>query len=79
MAGGLADIFILLFVRTKLEIYNSLEQEVNTLIDRTLGAGKHQVSWAAQDRNGNKLSSGIYIYLLRASSFTKAMKMVLLR
>jgi predicted phosphodiesterase len=63
----------------KLKIYNSLGQEINTLADEYLGAGRHRIHWTAQDAHGDRLSSGIYTYLLQASSFVMAKKMVLLR
>ncbi|MCK6621332.1 MAG: metallophosphoesterase [Calditrichaceae bacterium] len=62
-----------------LKVYNNLGQEVTTLVSEALAAGRHRVVWNAEDVYGNRLPSGIYMSLLRASSFTKAVKMVLLR
>jgi len=58
----------------ELRIYNILGQEVVTLVDRPMQAGFHSVNF-----DGAKLSSGIYIYQLKAGDFVEAKKMVLMR
>ncbi|QQS35024.1 MAG: T9SS type A sorting domain-containing protein [Ignavibacteriales bacterium] len=45
-----------------LKVYNTLGQEVATLVNEIMGAGSHEVSFNAKD-----LSSGIYYYTLRVS------------
>jgi len=52
---------------------------VKTLIDDISSPGYHSVIWDGTDTLGNKVSSGIYIYQLHASEFTKSNKMMLLR
>jgi len=58
----------------QLKIYNSLGQEVATLIDGNAPAGFHKVKLDA----GN-LASGIYFYRLSAGTFTQMKKMMLIR
>jgi hypothetical protein len=60
------------FVRLK--IYNSLGQEVETLVDNNQKAGIHLVNFI-----GRGLSSGIYIYQLETSDFVSSRKMILLK
>jgi hypothetical protein len=60
--------------RVELKIFNSLGQLVSTLIDENRAAGSHSVSW---DASG--VASGVYIYQLRAGSFTDSKKMVLMK
>ena len=62
-----------------LRIFNTLGQEIRTLTDREYEAGLHRVRWDAEDNNGNVVSSGIYLYQLRAGGFSQIRKMTLLR
>ena len=57
-----------------LEIFNSLGERVIYLISEKMSAGVHQVSF-----NGNKFSSGIYLYRLTAGNFTETRKMFLIK
>jgi len=58
----------------KLEVYNLLGQKVATVVNGFLFAGSHTYQFDA-----SKLASGVYIYRLEAGSFTKTMKMVLMK
>ncbi len=58
----------------KLKVYNTLGQEVATLVDRTLGAGSHTAVFDARN-----LPTGVYIYRLTANNFTATKKMLLVR
>jgi spore coat protein A len=57
-----------------LKIYNSLGQEVGTLINQVVPAGNHEVQF---DATG--LSSGVYFYTLTAGSFVESKKMALMK
>ncbi len=57
-----------------LKIYNSLGEEVSTLIDKMENSGKHNIRF-----NGNNLSSGIYFYRLTAGKYNSIKKMILLK
>jgi hypothetical protein len=52
---------------------------VRTLVDRSLGAGRHHVEWEGRDGRGTPVSSGIYFYRLDAGGETITRKMVLLK
>ncbi len=64
----------------RIKIYNSLGQEIETLVDETQSAGYHEITWNA---SGN--ASGVYLYTIDAVSadgkgnFHSAKKLVLLK
>ncbi|MEO8232716.1 MAG: T9SS type A sorting domain-containing protein, partial [Ignavibacteriota bacterium] len=59
----------------KLSVYNIIGQEIAQLVSENKKAGHYQVNWNGSDNLGNKVSSGVYLYTLKASdrSFTKKM------
>jgi spore coat protein A len=57
-----------------LKIYNSIGQEVGTLINQIVPAGNHEVRF---DATG--LSSGVYFYTLTAGNFVDSKKMIVLK
>jgi hypothetical protein len=66
--------------RITIKIYNIMGQKVKTLIDGTMDAGRHQVSWNGKDDRGLKVSSGLYIYRMRTGEGKNlAGKMLLLK
>ena len=58
----------------KLEIYNSIGQEVKTLVNEELTAGSYRV-----DFNASGLPSGAYFYRLVTDSYVKTNKMILVK
>jgi len=63
----------------KLTIYNILGQRVKVLIDEIQDAGHKSVIWDGRDNDGREVASGIYFYKIKAESYQKTMKMVLLK
>lgn len=57
-----------------MKIYNSLGQEVSTVVNEFLNAGSYEVNF-----NAENLVSGMYIYKITAGSFTSTKKMLLLK
>jgi len=62
-----------------LEIFDILGRKVRTLISDPFPAGEHRVVWDGKNNFGDRVSTGVYIYRLRAGSFVKTNKMLLLR
>ena len=60
-------------------VFNILEQEVRTLVDKTKAAGTHQVVWDGTDHSGKQAASGIYFYKFQAGDYIEAKKMLLLK
>ncbi|MCF8242720.1 MAG: T9SS type A sorting domain-containing protein [Melioribacteraceae bacterium] len=63
----------------KLQIYDMLGREVNTLLNNEFESGEHNIVWDGTDNAGNKLSSGVYLYRLTAGNFIKSHKMIYLK
>jgi len=62
-----------------LKIYNVLGQEIKTLINDEQQPGNYQIIWDGTNNYNIRVSSGVYIYQIRAGSFVQAKKMILLR
>ena len=63
----------------KLTIYNLSGQLVRTLVSGQLSAGNHRVTWNATDDRGQRVASGIYLYVLKAGSVTIQKKLTLMK
>ncbi len=63
--------------KVSLKLYNVAGQLVRTLVNETMPAGNHTVTWDGSNSNGEKVASGIYFYKLNAGDFSKTMKMVM--
>jgi hypothetical protein len=62
----------------QLKIYNSLGQEVATLVNKNQSAGNYEIKFSASG-NGKELPSGVYIYRLTAGNFVASKKLILLK
>ena len=64
----------------RLEVFDLLGQRVRVLVAEALSAGEHQVLWDGRDELGARVSSGVYIYRLRAGGdFRQQRRMLLLK
>jgi hypothetical protein len=61
------------------KIYNTLGEEIRTLVEAEYDAGYHHVSWDGHNETGNPVASGVYFYKLEASAFSQLRQMILLR
>ena len=57
-----------------LKVYNTIGQEVATLVDESVAAGVHQATW-----NASSVPSGVYIYRLNTGSFLETKRMMLVK
>jgi hypothetical protein len=57
-----------------LGVYNTLGQQVATLVNGEMEAGYHEVRF-----NATKFASGVYFYRIQAGNFSQARKLLLLR
>ncbi len=63
----------------RLEVLNILGQHVRTVLDKTLTAGEHNVTWDATNDSGQSVATGVYLYRLVTDNFSSTRKMVLLK
>ena len=62
-----------------LRVYNLMGQEVTTLVDEILSAGRHRTKWNGNAIDGSRSASGVYFYQFIAGEFISTKKMILLR
>ncbi len=60
-------------------IYNILGQRIATIVNETMGAGSHVVTWNARNGNGVMMPTGVYFYRLSTPNFSAVKKMLLLK
>ena len=63
----------------KITIYNILGERLRMLVDDKQPAGNYAISWDGLDDRGFPVPSGSYLYRIKAGSFKKMRKMVLIR
>lgn len=63
----------------KLAIYNTLGQEVKTLVNQSQSAGFKTVTWDATNNAGQQVAGGVYLYRLEAGDVVITKKMSLLK
>ena len=63
----------------RFDIFNVRSQRIITLIEEYRDPGEHRVIWNGRDERGNRVSSGIYFYRLKAGKLTEQKKMILLK
>lgn len=66
--------------QVSLRIYNSLGQEIKTLLDQTdRSTGKHWIAWDGRDNGGLRAASGMYFYRLYVGNYVSTKRMILTR
>ncbi|KAA3662996.1 MAG: T9SS C-terminal target domain-containing protein, partial [Calditrichaeota bacterium] len=63
----------------KLTIFNTSGQLVYQLINASLSAGAHTAIWNANDMNGNRVASGLYVYRLETDGQILQKKLILMK
>jgi len=66
-------------VHVTIMIFNILGQHVTTLIDEKQLAGTYTIRWDGCDITGSPVSSGTYIYQMKANNFVSSKKMLILK
>jgi photosystem II stability/assembly factor-like uncharacterized protein len=63
----------------KITVYDLNGRQINEILQQTLAAGAHAITWNAVDQEGNPVGAGVYFYKLDAGNFTATRKMILLQ
>lgn len=63
----------------QLRIYDILGREVRTLVNDRHDAGRYTVTWDGMNNMGRQVSSGVYIYHLRAGDYVSTKKMIMMK
>ena len=62
----------------EIKVFNLLGAEVTTLVNEYKEAGKYSVEFSTENLSSN-IGSGVYFYTIKAGSFVKTMKMIVLK
>ena len=65
--------------KVNVTVYNILGNEIITLQNGELVAGRHSIQWNANNNQGQPVSAGVYIYTIEAGKFRQTKKMILLK
>ena len=65
--------------RIELKIFNTIGQEMITLVDGMQFAGTHTVRWNGTSSTGRVVPSGMYLCQMKASGFVETRKILLLK
>jgi len=65
--------------KVTIEIYNIKGQKVKTLMNDVKNAGYHSVIWDGKDDKGKNVTSGIFLYRMKADKYSSTRKMILLK
>ncbi|MEA3312084.1 MAG: FlgD immunoglobulin-like domain containing protein [candidate division WOR-3 bacterium] len=60
-------------------IYDATGRSIANLVDRKAEAGSHEVIWNGTDKNGRKVSAGIYFVKMDAGEFMATRKLIVVR
>jgi hypothetical protein len=62
-----------------LSIFNTNGQLVKKLVAGEMNAGRHSLVWDATNDRGERVASGVYLYVIKAGEFTARKKLVLMK
>jgi hypothetical protein len=60
-------------------VYNSLGQQIRSLVDDAHQPGMYEIQWDGRDDVGNQVGSGLYYYVLQSGDFQSLRKAIILR
>ncbi|MFC1477389.1 M28 family peptidase [candidate division KSB1 bacterium] len=62
-----------------MNIYNLLGQEIRTLLQQDMPAGRHQIHWNSSNNKGAPVNAGVYICRMTTENTLHVIKMILLK
>ena len=61
-------------LQVKIEVYDVMGRRVSTLVNK-----QEQPGWHTVEFNASKLASGVYLYRIQAGSYSKVLKMLMVK
>ena len=65
--------------KVKILIYNQVGQLIRRLVNEEISPGYHQITWDTKDDRGEYVANSIYLCKVTAGSFSKTIKMLLMK
>ncbi len=65
--------------QVRLRVFDVAGKLVRTLVNEQRPAGVHSVVWQGENESGHPVTSGVYVYVIKAGDYTETRKMILLR
>jgi predicted RNase H-like HicB family nuclease len=65
--------------RVEVDVFSLNGEKIRTLVSESKTAGNYEAIWNGKDDHGNKLSSGMYVYMLKSSKTILMKKSILLK
>jgi len=62
-----------------LSIFNMSGQLVKQVASGKFASGRHQIVWDATDDHGQRVASGVYLYVIKAGEFIAQRKLILMK
>ena len=62
-----------------LTIYNAMGQEIRNLVNSEQQAGVYTIRWSGRNDRGDRVSSGVYFYTIKAGEFVATRKALLMQ
>lgn len=62
-----------------LKIFNTMGQVVRTLVDSEQPAGRYTITWDGTSETGTRVTSGVYLYVIKAGDFVQSRRMTVLK
>ncbi len=62
-----------------IQVFDITGRIINTLIDKEVEAGYHEVKWEGNNRFGRKVANAVYFYRIQAGDFKATKKMIFLQ
>jgi hypothetical protein len=62
-----------------IKVYNAMGQLVRTLVDERRDPGRYSIRWDGRNQAGERVSSGVFFYSMKAEKFSETKKMLVVR
>ncbi len=64
--------------KTKVQIFNSDNKEIRTILNEIIKQGEHEIIWDGKDDSGTSVPCGLYYYQVTNGDYSSSKKNILL-